>query len=213
MRVYVDTREPKSYMAFLEKVFPDVTFTPRALGEGDFAIEKVLVERKTLPDLYGSIMGNRNHKGRFPDQVNRLSCHDNQIVLVMVTGNMKEFIDTLGSNGIKINESIIYGSLASIICRERIHVMWYEDEWTALICMIKFMIKVEEGNYMIPSRREPDMLAARLLGVTLGQWYDLQRKFKTLANIGAAPDKDISTIYGIGKAKAKKVKDLINKGW
>lgn len=213
MRIFVDTREPKSYLVFLQKVFPDVTFVPRALGEGDFASEKVLVERKMLPDLYGSIMGSKNHKGRFQDQVGRLACHNDQIVMVMVIGNMKKFIETLGKNNIRINEDIMYGQLSSIMCRERIHVMWYEDEWTALICMVKFMKKIEEGNYMIPSRREPDMLAARLFGITLTQWYDLSRKFKTISNIGNAPEKDISTVYGIGKAKAKKVKDLINKGW
>jgi ERCC4-type nuclease len=213
LKVYVDTREPKSHLKFLTKVFPDVTFIPRALGEGDFATDKVLVERKTVADLYGSIMGNKYQPGRLPNQIGRLACHDDQIVMIMVVGDMKEYMENAKEHHFKVNDDIIYGQLASIMCRERIHVMWFSDEWTALICMTKFMKKIEEGNYMIPSRREPDMLAARLLGVTLHQWYDLKKKFKTLANMAEAPDKELSTIYGIGKAKAKKVKDLINKGW
>ena len=109
-----------------------------------------------------------------------------------------------------INESIIYGEIASITCRERIHVMWIDNEWNGLVSMMRFMDKVERGHYMVPSRREPEILGARLLGVTLIQYRDLLRKFGSLARMSCATEKELKTIYGIGESKARRILNILH---
>lgn len=208
--MYVDTREPKKYYDFLVKCFPNDDIQYVAMPEGDYATEKVRVERKTIPDLYMSATGANGKKGRLGAQVGRLSTHCDEIVLFLITGSVNTYIDTMKEIGMTINESIIYGEIASITCRERIHVMWIDNEWNGLVSMMRFMDKVERGHYMVPSRREPEILGARLLGVTLIQYRDLLRKFGSLARMSCATEKELKTIYGIGESKARRILNILH---
>jgi ERCC4-type nuclease len=212
LHVIVDTREPKHFHKFLCEAFPDESFELTALSEGDFATDKVIVERKTISDLYGSIIGSKGKPGRLPSQVARLSCHD-KVVLILVVGSIHDFIAERKKHGIIVNADILYSTMASVSCRERIHILWMEHEWDALITMVKFMQAVEDGKHMVPSRRDPDMLLARYFKITQKQWYEIKGKFKSINDLGAAPLKDLMVIKGIGKVKAQAIKDLIYDGW
>lgn len=212
MRVIVDTREPKQNHKFLVKAFPDHVFEWGTLPEGDYSTDKVIVERKTVSDLYSSIVGNGGKPGRFGSQVSRLSCH-NQIILILVIGDVQSFISRMSELGVKINVDIIYGALASVSCRENIHVMWMENEWNAMITMIRFMIKVENDEYMVPARRDPDILLARYFKITPKQLVELKNKFTSIYAMADASEKELMSVKGIGKVKAKNIKDLICNGW
>lgn len=212
MHVIVDTREPPNKIKFLHSTFPNHTFESATLQEGDYATQKVIVERKTIADLYGSIVGNGGKPGRLAKQIGRLSCHD-KVVLLLVTGDISSFVHNMGKIGIKVNVDILYGSLASVACRERIHVMWIEKEWDALIAMIRFMQKVEDDECMVPSRRDPDILLARYFKITTKQLTELKGKYPSLYAMSTAPVKDIMSVRGIGKVKAQGIKDLLLNGW
>lgn len=212
MHVLVDTREPSSKYEFLSAAFPNHSFEQVALNEGDFATQHVIVERKTISDLYGSIIGSKGKKGRFEDQVLRLACHD-KIVLLLITGNIFEFIESSKKRGRVIDTSIIYGAIGSVSCRERIHVMWIEHEYNALLSMIAFMNKVNDGNYSMSSRRDPDILLARYFKLTPTQWKNVRKKFNSLLQLSSASEKELMEIKGIGKVKAHGIKELVNGCW
>jgi len=212
--IIVDTREPPEYYDFLKGFYPNHNFIWRKLDEGDFQSERVLVERKQIGDLYGSIFGSRGKPGRLPSQVERLSLHDERVVLILVVGNIQEQQKVMERElGLQINPDIIYGTLASIACRERIHVMWIEDEWQALIHMVKFMTKVEEGKLMVPSKREPVTLWSRLLGVTPKQMEALMMKYPSPMSMSKANPKDLQYVPGIGKQKSQTIIDRLNAEW
>jgi len=208
----VDTREPPRNYEFLKKVFPNHIFEKATLQEGDYSTDKVLVERKTVADLYGSIVGNGSKPGRLIKQVSRISCHD-KVLVILVIGNISSFIENMKKIGIKVNVDILYGALASISCRERMHVLWMEEEWNALITMVRLMQKIEDDEYMVPSRRDPDVLLARYFKITLKQLKELKSKYPTINDIANATEKDLMSIKGIGKVKAKGIKELIYNGW
>lgn len=210
LQITVDTREPKKYYEFIRKAFPSHSVSFVALPEGDYATEHVRVERKTIADLYMSAMGQNGKKGRLQAQVGRLSTHSDEIVLFLITGSVGEFVTKMAGIGVEIKAEVIYGTIASICARERLHILWIEDELEGLRSMVKFMEKVERGQCMVPSRREPDILCARLLGVTLIQWHDLHNKFGSLARLACAKEKDLTTIYGIGDAKAKRILNILH---
>lgn len=212
MHVYVDTREPKAKYEFLVNAFPNHSFELAALPEGDFATGQVIVERKTISDLYSSIIGTRKKKGRFEDQILRLSCH-NKIVILLITGNIFEYITNMKKRGIDIDTSIIYGAIGSVSCRERIHVIWAEHEYNGLLSMIAFMQKVDEGNYGIASKRNTDVLLARYFKLTLSQWKEVKKKFNSLLELSNATEKDLMEIKGIGKIKARGIISLVNGNW
>lgn len=213
MIITVDTREPPENYEFLSNTFRTTQFKKEALSEGDYATEKVLVERKTVSDLYGSIIGNREKAGRLQHQVSRLSTHTDKIVYIMVVGNIFDYIRKMDKLGIPVNPDIIYATLSSICCRENIHVMWHDHESDALINMVRFMMKVEDNKYHIPSRRDPDHLTARLLNITLPQWMALKSKYSTIYGVMQAPDTQIMEVKGIGKIKARKIKEILKSGW
>ncbi len=214
MRVCVDTREKEYIYNFLVKLFPQHEFVREAMKEGDYESEKVIVERKRMADLYGSVMGNGKEPGRLNDQLNRLCCHDDKIVVVMVIGSVNKFVGDMKSEiNMNINPEILYGAISSICSRNRIHVMWIEEEWNALRCMVKFMEQVDDGKWMVPSKREPDNLFARLVGITPVQGKEMMRKFKSISAVASAPMSSLQEIDGIGPMKAKKIHTVLNSGW
>lgn len=212
--IIVDTREPPEYFDFLRGFFPHHKFIWQKLDEGDFQSEHVLVERKQIGDLYGSIMGSRGKPGRLQSQVSRISLHEERVTCILVTGNLADQMMKMDKElDMRINPDIIHGTLASILCRERIHVMWVEDEWSALIQMVKFMTKVEEGKYMVPTKREPVSLWARILGITPLQMEALMMKYPSPAALCTAHPKDLQYIPGIGKQKSQTIVDRLNARW
>lgn len=207
--IWVDSREPKKYLEFLVKTFPKTRFEVTALQEGDYMSERVLVERKTVADLRSSILGTKDKTGRFIKQLERMATHDSQIVVIMITGNMEKYTADMRKIGIEIDQEILYGELASCACRYGCQVWWFENEWDGMIAMVKYMKKVEEGKLNVPSRRDPDVLAARLLGVTLFQWKELKKNFHSITSIALADEKDLMKIKGIGDKKARKIKRIL----
>lgn len=208
MHVIVDTREPLDKISFLRTAYPKITFERSKLDEGDFESEKVLVERKTISDLYGSIVGTKSKKGRFEDQVLRMSCHE-KIILLMITGDIYDYMTYMRSRGVEINPQVIYGAIGSVSCRENIHVWWIEEEYNALLAMILFMQKVEDGAYKIPSKRDPDILLARYFKLTPTQWKCVKKEYASLVELSEATEKELTKINGIGKIKARGIKDLV----
>jgi ERCC4-type nuclease len=214
MEMIVDTREDPEYYDFLVNLFPQHTFIWQKLDEGDYESSRVLVERKTLADLYGSIMGSKDKKGRLPDQISRLAMREDKITFLMVTGNLTDTMQKLDKDaGVRINPDVIYGQIASLMVKERIHTLWFEDDWNALAVMTKFMQKVEEGKHMVPTKREPNNLIARLLQITPMQAEHMKILFGSISNIAAQPEEQLQRIVGIGPAKATNIKRILNELW
>ena len=209
----MDSREPLKLFNLIKECFPDVDFHRQKLDEGDYATDLVLVERKTVSDFYGSIMGSKGKPGRLPSQVERLSTHEDKIVLFLIVGSVRDFIVDRANRDIMVDPSIIYAEVASLMARERFHVLWCPNELDARISMVQFMKAVENGKYGVPARRDPDKLMARILRITPSQYIELKSLFGSPTNIAKQPAKDLMRVQGIGKARAAFIKDLLLIGW
>jgi ERCC4-type nuclease len=207
MKIYVDTREPPKYIAWLMKTFPDMVFELATLREGDFATDRVIVERKKVEDLYGSIMGPNM---RLKDQVDRMSCHQEQVQILLITGSVSEYLKNMKEIGVPVNPEIMFSMLAKICCSYSMPPWWFENEWHGLITMVKFMKKVDAGEYMVPLKRDPDILAAKLLGISTHQLGLLLDNHHSLVGIANATDSQLMAIRGIGPAKAGEIKRMLN---
>lgn len=209
MKVVVDTREPDRYYNFLKSSFPNMEVVQGTLKEGDYESEKCLFERKTLVDLFGSVIGGGGKQGRLWKQMDRLATHDDMIVGVLVTGDMKSTMETMRELEVPFDPEVIYSAIGHIQCSYQFPVFWISNEWSALISMVKYMKYCGDSRVGVPMRRDPDVLAARLLKLSTFQWHDLKVKFGSLENIGNASEKDLQTIYRIGPARAKFIKQCI----
>jgi ERCC4-type nuclease len=228
VKVIVDTREKEKLFNYLQKHFPDVTFERQTLQQGDYCMEaedlecslnplyyaengdfKVLVERKQVADLVGSVFQNK----RLSSQLEKLSTMDENVVkVILVTGDVDAFLGK--TNSIKklptVSGEFIENVVASVGYRYGIHIMWIEDERRAFEVMIQFMKKVCDGKYLVPSAWDKDVLMTRLLKVKRHEWFDIKKKFGSISNISMATVSELRTIYGIGPQKAKRILEILN---
>ena len=220
MKVVIDTREKQKvyYKGFLEERFPKHEFILQKLDEGDFASENVLVERKEIADFFQS-----TYSHRLKDQVSRISSHEDKFTFILIHGNMERFLRDIDEVEVGLARekisSIMYGSLASVTCRERIHIVWCEDVCDGLISMVKFMECAASGDYMIPLKREPERLFARFLGITPAQADQIKLRWSSIADFADACVNDpnitnqLCTIRGIGTVKSNLIVDLMLGSW
>ena len=76
--------------------------------------------------------------------------------------------------------------------------------------MIRTMQKVCDGQLDIPAHRNCDALAARLLNITLIQWKAIRDTYGTdLSYIASLSDKQLMDVDGIGKVKARKIREML----
>lgn len=208
MVIKVDSREPPKYLEFLVKTFPDIKFERCTLKEGDYESDRCLFERKKMADLYGSITGPTR---RFYDQMHRMSAHEpDQLVFLLVTGSVAEFVKEMMEipkpNGpIDVDSNILFGGIAAVAYRYGIQPVWITNEWEGMITMVKIMTACDKGKYQVPVRRDPDILCARLLGISTNQLGILLDHHGSLEGLCKANVRDFQKVKGIGPAKAAEI--------
>jgi ERCC4-type nuclease len=204
IEIIVDTREPKNNYNFLKGVFTNHTFKLKALSEGDYMCGNVLIERKTVADLYSSIM-----TGRLDTQLARMTTHSDKLIIIMITGNIQDYVYNMNDMDVGVNVDIIYGYIASVLCRENIIVFWFDDDMNAMLSMVKIMEKINEGDYRVPKRVDTDSLMAKYLGINIHQYRQLVSKCGSVLGIANADEKVIRSVKGIGNKKYNKIKDML----
>lgn len=203
--IIVDTREPKTIIKYLQKKFPKTTFKLETLKEGDYKSKKVLCERKKIGDLYGSIMDKR-----IWSQVNRMAQHDEMKLVLLITGNIDEYIKSMRRYKKFVNEKIMYSCIDDVACRYGFEVIWIEDEKSALNVMVGYMENVDEGNFLVPTKAHPEALIARYLGITIPQYIELRNNYGSLTKIARVPAAELSETKAIGPIKSKKIITMLN---
>lgn len=183
-------------------------FIEEGLVSGDFALRKTDerpwkyvagIERKAIPDLVQSIVSHRLF-----DQVDRLF-KTYPIAFLFVSGSLEEHNKTLGDLGFKINNSVVYGTLTSVIVRTGIHVMWLPNDHILLDMAYRTLEKISQGKYGTPMRRIPKYaeytpisVMMKVPGISRKKAEMLLKRFKTLENIATAEMSQLQVVDGIG---------------
>lgn len=216
MLITLDTREPAELRQWIMKQFPKLNFKEKALKEGDILIEcgndkgtKVIIERKDIADLYGSVVGSKGKAPRFPSQCARLITHQaDSVVVLLVVGNVQDYVMKMKKmKHIDIDPELFDSIIASVMVRYNIRVLADSDKYNGIKRAIRVGMKICEGNLDIVAHRNCDALMARFLNITLIQWLAIREAYGTdLTYISTA---DLSIINGIGKVKERRIKELI----
>ena len=201
--------------------YPNILWKEIALKEGDFLIQcnngnrnRVLIERKSISDLYGSVMGSRGKPARFPDQLARLITHQHDcVVVLLVTGGkaeIKKVIDYQKKRGVIVDPEFFDSIIASVMCRYNIRVLVDDNNMDGIKRALKCAIKICEGEEDMVAKRNCDALMARLLNITLVQWKALRNTYGTdLTYIAKLSTTQLMEVDGIGKVKAQRIKDVL----
>lgn len=210
LTIHLDSREPIWIKKWLPTQFKNIKFTGKALEEGDYASEHVLIERKSISDLWSSLQD-----GRFYTQLDRLCTHSDKVIIYLITGSIDEWLYKMKQLHINVNEDIIDGCIASLLVRSNVRVICDSHEKAALKRMVRMIIKIEDENVLdLPSKRNPDMLTARLLNISKAEWFAIKEMYGTsLCFLCNLSEKDLLKVKGIGPKKAKSILQIIKHGW
>jgi len=115
---------------------------------------------------------------------------------------------------IKIDEELLHKTVASVMVRDDIRVIWnYHDK--KLLKEIVYMIKaVDEDKLDVPHIRNCDMLMARLLNISKIQYMQIKYTYGTsLCFLCKLSKKQWMSVKGIGTKKADYLVDFFQNGW
>jgi len=210
VRIVVDHRESKNHVFRNLKEF-DIDLIRNQLKTGDYICsDRVCVERKTIPDFVQSIIDQRIFK-----QVREISeCFEKPLIILEGNPDLL-FLER------KVHPNTIRGALASLAIDYKIPIIWTRNakETADQIYWIAYREQVKEKRSLaircprkfvnLGSRQE--FLIAGLPNVNTKLSRSLLKKFKTPKRVFSAKEDRLMKVEGIGKEKAKRIWELLNK--
>ena len=182
----VDTREPvKDIVPLLDKL--GVPHIELALEAGDYDCDGITIERKAINDFYLSITEPKGDPRLF-NQIPRLAEVSSRPILA-ITGDEQILID----NNIDYNPNVLYGTIASLMVRYGVEVLWLRDDWALMNVLANLFQKVQEGKEGLP-----------WYGIKTGRYSnpDLQRKAFITGLHGVSPILSDRILLHFGSVRA-----------
>lgn len=205
LRIIIDEREKKSGIPDLLKAV-GVNIEMKMLPLGDYIVApETVVERKTIRDLVSSIFD-----GRLFDQCTRLKEHF-QNPIILMEGNVDEI------ENITENPLVFYGALSSIAIDFKIPIIPTPDASHTAKLLVSLASRKEstKGPFLKKIRKSNDLQKQQLLalcslpGVGEKTAIRMLTKFGTPLKVFAATYAELAKIEGLGGAKAKKIRNML----
>jgi Fanconi anemia group M protein len=179
---------------------------PLPMGEGDYKVsDRVVVERKTIPDLSNSLID-----GRLFDQVSRLrDTYDRPMMIIEGDG-------LFSARNIKKNA--IYGALASITIDFNVPVMFTSSpKETAEFLMVLARRESKDGrrSQTLNLQKKGGLkdiqirTLSGLPGISSKLAERLISHFGSLEKVFTAVEEELTEVEGIGKNKAKEIRVIL----
>ena len=212
----VDSREKESIRRILDSY--GVSYKIEALITGDYEIRTkegdVTVERKTVTDFIGSLMG-----GRLEAQMRRLA--EKNCPMLLITGSFNDYLKYAKDS--KFTQDQMIGAIASCIVKYGLRsVIWIQNSdsnphHTGLGLLSKLLMKMKQGKLdKIPDRRlkaKDGNVQRELIGLICGVPTNVAQAllthFKTPRNVINAEDKALLEVKGMGKTRILKMRKLL----
>ncbi len=207
LRIIIDERERKSGIPeLLKKVGVNVEIKTLSIGDYIVAPETV-VERKSIKDFMSSIFD-----GRLFDQCNRLKEHF-QFPIILIEGDVDE-IDEITDNPL-----VFYGALSSVALDFKIPIIPTPNASHTAKLLVSMCSRkdVPKGPFLKKIRKSNDIqrqqlsVLCSLPGVGEKLAIRLLEKFGTPLRALSATTSELSKVNGLGSARAKKIKSMLEK--
>lgn len=207
LRIIVDEREKKSGIPDLLKAV-GVHIEMKTLPVGDYIVgPETVVERKSISDLVSSIFD-----GRLFDQCSRLKEHfENPIILM--EGNVDEI------ESITENPLVFYGAVSSIAIDFKIPIIHTPSATHTSKLLVSMSSRKEsaQGPFLKKIRKSNNIQLQQLSalcslpGVGEKTAKRMLAKFGSPSKVFSATLSELSKIEGLGAARAKKIKNMLEK--
>jgi len=205
LRIIVDEREKKSGIPKLLKSI-GLNLEMKSLPVGDYIVApETVVERKSIHDLMSSVFD-----GRLFDQCSRLKEHF-QYPIVLMEGNVDEIEEIID------NPLIFYGAVSKVALDFKIPIIPTPSAEHTAKLLISLCTKREAstGPFLKKIRKSTDLqrqqlsVLCSLPGVGEKLAIRMLEKFGTPLQVLSATTNDLSKVEGLGKARAEKIKKML----
>lgn len=207
LRIVVDERERKSGIPDLLKAI-GINLEVKTLPIGDYIVApETIVERKSVSDLISSIFD-----GRLFDQCDRLKENFAHPIILM-EGNVDE-IDSLVENPF-----VFYGALSTIAIDFKIPIIPTSSASHTAKLLVSMCSRkdVTKGPFLKKIRKSDDVqkqqlsVLCSLPGIGEKLAVRMLQKFGSPTRTLNASLSELSKIDGLGEARAKKIKQMLEK--
>jgi ERCC4-type nuclease len=203
-KIIIDYREKNSLVAsYLIKLGLDIEF--RELKVGDYIVQNVVIERKTVSDFLNSMINHRLIK-----QIEELKQYENN--LIILEGISEQELYNEEKEG--INSNAIRGFLLSITLKHKIPLIFSKNsEDTAKFIAVLSRKKENEVNLnakkkILNKKEQLQFIIEGFPGVGPKKAKKLLKKFGSIQNIILASTDDLKEILGI---KAESIREIIER--
>jgi len=205
LRIIVDERERKSGIPDLLKAV-GLNVEMKTLPIGDYIVApETVVERKSIRDLMSSIFD-----GRLFDQCSRLKEHF-EYPVVLVEGNVDEIEE------ITDNPLIFYGAISTVALDFKIPIIPTPNATHTAKLLVSMCSRKDspKGPYLKKIKKSYNLQGQQLSVLCslpgIGEKFAIRmlEKFGTPFKVFTATTTDLAKVEGLGKARAKKIKKIL----
>lgn len=216
-KLIVDSREQDNVTKMLDKL--EIKYTRATLETGDYQMFteegiEITMERKTVPDLVGSLMS-----GRLEEQMRRLA--EKPCPMLLVTGSYKDYKKFAPFSKFTVDQ--LHGSIASCVVKYGLRsVIWIQSasdhpHSNGLGIGLKILKKISEGKLdKIPPRRlkrSGNLVQIEIIHILFGIPVNVAEiMLKEIGNIRKilnATDEELLGVKGMGSARVLKMRKLL----
>lgn len=216
-KLIVDSREQDNVTKMLDQL--GIVYDRATLLTGDYQMItsdgiEVTMERKTVPDLIGSLMS-----GRLEEQMRRLA--DKPCPILLVTGSFKDYKKYAKFSKFTVEQ--LQGAIASCVVKYGLRcVIWVQSvsdhpNATGLGIGCKVLAKIAEGKLdKIPPRRlkrngnvaQVEIIHI-LFGIPVNVAEIMLQEIGNIRKILNATDDDLLKVKGMGKSRVLKMRKIL----
>ena len=201
----MDERERKSGIPDLLKSV-GINLELKVLPVGDYIVApETVIERKSMRDLLSSVFD-----GRLFDQCSRLKEHF-QYPVILMEGNVDEIEE------ITDNPLIFYGALSTVVVDFKIPIIPTPNAMHTAKLLVSMCSRKEspKGPYLKKIKKSNDLEKQQLSSLCslpgIGEKFAIRmlEKFGTPLKVFTATTSELAKIEGLGEARAKKIKKIL----
>jgi ERCC4-type nuclease len=204
--IVVDAREKANRIV---KHFVDDGFLidVKQLAVGDYILtDEIGIEFKTKQDFVDSIVD-----GRLMTQAAALA---RTFIKPLIVVQGEEDLYSIRN----VHPNSIIGAMSTIAVSFKIPVLFTRNEqetYQLFLSLAKKQTQKLEHNPRTlkpkEAKEEQEFIVSGLPGIGIGLAKDLLKHFKSIGNILSADEEELAKVDGIGKTKAKKIKEMLKK--
>jgi len=208
VKIIADTREMNDVIVSLKELEAEIE--TKMLPVGDFILsDRVVVERKTVPDFLQSLID-----GRLFSQIDNL-IENFERPIIIVEGQEDIYEER------QIHPNAIRGAIAALAVDFRIPIIQTTCEHETAMFLYQIASREQldlKKSISLRGERKPiddtflqEYIVTSLPGVGTGIARNLLKHFKTIKSIFNADTKELKEVEKVGKKKAQRIKEIIEK--